>query len=265
MAYSLDQLKRKKVYIPPRVLFYGGNRLGKSTVGASAPNSIILPTEPTEADEIKALSAFPRLDSYTALLDAIEFLFTEDHPFETAVVDSADWADRLVTQHVCQQNGWANLESVKFNKDGYLQAVACWNEILVGLDALRKERSMMIILTAKETTRSVPDALGTHYTQFVPALSEGGQGMKADNPLKTVCDWCDVIGYIRHNIDIAQVKSATGTKDSKAVVQTGDCVRKLHLETHPSYLGGNRYGLSDMPFNNPFDWDFFINSIKQSI
>lgn len=263
MAYDLKAIKSTKRKLPPRMIIYGDNGLGKTPICASAPDSIgIL----TEADGMSAYDgqAFPECSTFEQVLDCVGCLIEEDHDFKTVFLDSADWTDALIQKEVCALNGWANIDSKDFNKDGYRQCVARWKELLEGLDILRSEKGMMVLLTCKVTSKQVTEVLTAPYTRFLPALSEGGPNMKDSNPLKLLCDWCDIIGLLRHNIEVNEVKSAGGKKDSKAVVQKGESTLKLHIEAHPSYVGKNRYGLSDIAFHNPFDWDSFLAAIDSN-
>ena len=258
---TLESLKKKRKYVPPRILLYAANRLGKSTALATAPNSVQIVTEPLSDDEILAGNAFPRCQTYGDVVDAVSWLMSEEHDFTCLTIDSADWVEKLIKDQICQERGWANLESVKFNKEGHLLVLAEWQQLLDALDVLRLQRGMMIVFCAKEAYRNATDTFGGTYPQSVPALSEGDRSMREHNPLKLMVDWCDIVGLIRHNIEIRKDENAVG-KQNKANVLGGDCRRKLHLEEHPSYMGGNRYGLKDMPFDNPFDWERLINAVK---
>lgn len=263
MTITLDSLRKKRKFVPPRVLLYAANRLGKSTAASDAPDCIIISTEPVNDDEIVAKFAFPRCESYLQVVEAVNWLLDNDHPFKAVAIDSADWVEKLIKEQVCAEKNWPSLDSVKFNKEGYLMVLQEWTDLLQALDVLRQQKGMMVIFTAKEAVRSVSDHFGGSYPQAIPALSEGLNGMKEDNPLKLVVDWCDIVGLIRHNLEVKEVKAASGgRKGTKAEVQKGDCARKLHLAAHPSYLGGNRYGLPDMPFSNPFDWEELLNRVK---
>ena len=82
---DLSKLEAKITLKPHRWVVYGGEGAGKSTLASQAPNPIFLCAEngaealPVRAHQIK---------SYQDLTDAIQWLYKEEHDYQTVVIDT---------------------------------------------------------------------------------------------------------------------------------------------------------------------------------
>ena len=74
-----------------------------STTAAQAPKPIFIPTE-DGLDQIDCHS-FPLAHSLADVQGALQALLQEEHNFETVVLDSADWLERLIWDSLCEQYG----------------------------------------------------------------------------------------------------------------------------------------------------------------
>ena len=99
----LETIQRGKQARPPRVLLYGVEGIGKSTFGSQAPKPIFLQTE-DGLDEIDC-DRFPLATKFDDVIAALKSLAAEKHDYESVVIDSLDWLERLVWDKLCQQYG----------------------------------------------------------------------------------------------------------------------------------------------------------------
>ena len=90
----LEQVHSGRRHRPPRMLIYGTEGIGKSTLAAEAPNPIFVPTE-DGLDQIEC-DSFPLAQSFDDVLAYLKTLAAEDHEYQTVVIDSADWLERLI-------------------------------------------------------------------------------------------------------------------------------------------------------------------------
>jgi membrane-associated protease RseP (regulator of RpoE activity) len=128
-----DIKKTNSAPLPRRIVLYGTHGIGKSTWAACAPDPVFIPTE----DGLQDINttAFPLAKSLVDVIEAISELAREDHPFKTAVIDSADWLERLVWQDVCEAGKKTSIEEFGYGK-GYSSAATKFSEVLDGPAAL---------------------------------------------------------------------------------------------------------------------------------
>ena len=246
MAFDLLSIRRTKRLRAPKIVIAGPGKIGKTTFAASAPNAIGILTE-DGADNVDA-AAFPLAQSLTDVYDAIKTLLKEQHDYQSVFLDSLDWLEPLVHEHVCAANKWANIEAPGYGK-GYVAAAEEWRTLLSGLEALRAQREMCVILIAHDKIKRFESPLHDGYDQYVLKLH--------DRAAALVQEWADVIGWANYRIVTTQSDAGYGQKETKART-TGD--RILHVEPHPAHMGGNRFGLKNMPLS----WEAFAAALAAS-
>lgn len=239
MAFDLSSISRTRRVRAPKIVVCGAGKVGKTTFASRAPDAVGILTE--EGADAVDTNAFPLAKSLSDVYSAIGTLINEEHDFKTVFVDSLDWLEPLVQAHVCAANGWANLDAPGFGK-GHVAAAEEWRNLLNGLDALRNERQLGVILIAHDKIKRVEDPLTEGYDSHVLKLH--------DRATALVMEWADVIGYAGYRVFTTKTDAGFGQKETKATT-TGE--RLLHVEAHPAHCGGNRFGLKNMPL----DWAVF--------
>jgi hypothetical protein len=237
---SLSTITSTRQRPPARVLIYGGPKVGKSTWAAGSPAPIFIRTE----DGLDSLDvpAFPLASTWTAVLDAVGSLCTEEHEFRTMVLDSMDWCEPLVWQAVCKAAGVDSIEKVGggYGK-GYTEAGTFWRQLLDGLDWLRTHKAMGVILIAHEATIKLEPPDGDAFDVAGLKLHKRAAAL--------VTEWADVIGYAHSKRAIRKEDAGFGREHVRAIPLGG---RVLTVGQHPAYLSGNRYGLPDeLPLDYP--------------
>jgi len=235
MAISLDSIVKTKHSAPPRIIVHGAEKVGKSTLFASADDCIFIQTE----DGLKGIDAqaFPLAENLEQVFDAIHTLQTEDHPFKVVVIDSADWLERLIHDQVCQDHGVKTIELAAggYGK-GYAEALNYWRQILSMLDDLNSRKGMVVAFICHSRLVTVQDPENEPYDCWKLKLHElksGNQGA-----LSLLSEWADIIGFARKKV---LVKKQTSGDKHRAI---DGKQRELLLEGSPAYLAGNRYNLS---------------------
>ena len=247
MSISLASITKTKRIRAPKIVVCGPGKIGKTTFAAMAPSAVGILTE-DGADNVDA-SAFPLCKSLSDVYEAIGVLLNEEHEFKTLFIDSLDWLEPLLQEHVCQQHGWKSIETPGYGK-GYIEASTEWRNLLNGLEALRQKRGMGIILIAHDKIKRIEDPLTEGYDSHVLKLH--------DRAAALVQEWADVIGYAGYRVFTTKTDAGFGQKETKATT-TGE--RILHVEAHPAHCGGNRFGLQNMPLN----WNEFQSALTQAV
>ena len=154
---------------PRRTLIYGVHGVGKSTFGAMAEQPIFITTE-EGANDIDC-DRFPLATRYADVLESLSSLYTDEHDYQTVVIDSLDWLERLIWAEVCAKRGVESVEDIGYGK-AYVFALTQWREVLSGLDALRNERGMSVILIAHAAIEKFANTETDTYDRYAPRLQK---------------------------------------------------------------------------------------------
>jgi hypothetical protein len=246
MSNLLATIRNTKAPKPPRLVLYGEHKVGKSSFAASAPNPIFIQTE----DGLDALNvnAFPLSTSFEHVMLCINELQTQEHNFQSVVIDSLDWLEDLIHTHVCKVNGKQSIEDFGYGK-GYTMALDFWGGFLASLNQLRLTKNMAVILICHEQVKRFDNpAAGASYDRYQPKMRE-----KAADKMQ---EWADAIGFAAIETHV-NVEAKTMTR----FVNPQSSQRILHLQESPAFVAGNRYG---MPAQIPLEWNAFITAFMQA-
>ncbi len=232
----LEQVHSGRRHRPPRLLIYGTEGIGKSTLASQAPAAIFIPTE-DGLDQIECES-FPLARSFDNVLSYLAVLSTEDHQYKTVVIDSADWLERLIFDHVCKQYGAKSIERVDggYGK-GYVHALAQWRQVIDALRYLREQRGMIVVVLAHAKIEKFADPESTTFDRFSPRLNK--------NATALLCEWCDAI--------LLATRERGAAKGEKSGGQ-----RILRCVGSPACVAKNRYGL---PETLPLSWPALVSGL----
>jgi len=106
----LANIQRGRQPMPPRIVLYGTEGIGKSTFASQAPRPIFVPTE----DGLSEIDCerFPLAKTFEDVLTDLSALAIEEHEYQTVVLDSLDWLERLIWDVLCRQFNVASIEKV---------------------------------------------------------------------------------------------------------------------------------------------------------
>ncbi|MEP0847333.1 MAG: ATP-binding protein [Phycisphaerae bacterium] len=227
----LEQVQRGRVAAPRRTTIYGPHGVGKSTFGAMAEAPIFIQTEDglTNID----CERLPLATKYADVIAALGELYTEPHEYRTVVVDSVDWLERLIWAEVCQKRGVESIEDIGYGK-GYVFALTNWREVLSGLDALRNERGMHIILIAHAQIEKFANPETDTYDRYSPRLQKLASAL--------VQEWCDDVLFATYRI---HTKTTNEGFDRKRVQGIGTGERIIRTTERPAHVAKNRLGLPE--------------------
>lgn len=245
----LNQIQRGKASKPPRVLIYGTEGIGKSTFGAEAPRPIFIQTE-DGLDEINC-DRFPLATSYEQVSTALQELRTADHDYESVVIDSLDWLERLVWDSLCQEYGVSSIEKVDGGyARGYTHALKHWREIIHHLNELRNQRGMVVVLIAHSKVERFEDPEAASYDRYSPRLHKHASAL--------VSEWCDAVLFATRKIR-TQSEDAGFNRKRNIAHAVGRDERIMRCVGGPSCVAKNRYGITD---ELPLSWSAFIQSLS---
>lgn len=200
---------------PPRVLLYGVEGIGKSSFGSQAPKPIFIQTE-DGLDEINC-DRFPLAIKFDDVTSALRTLQSESHDYETVVIDSLDWLERLVWDKLCEQYAVASIEKVDGGyARGYMLALSLWREVLDLLNALRNRGMVVILIDDAGVERAFGEC---HRYPPTPVQGSVSSGLRfAKFPRVADDTWCGDFqsrrGISRTELAHTRIEEANAASDS---------------------------------------------------
>lgn len=245
---EISKLKETTDNFPPRLVIYGPNGCGKSTFAAEAPDVIFADVE-KGLEGINAVKFQP--NSWQEMIQFMESLYTQDHDRKTLAIDTLDWLERLIHKQIAEECGHSSIADIPYGK-GYRLALDLWKQLLEGLDALRKDKNMTIILIAHDQIERFDDPNGDSYYRYTIRLHEAAAGM--------VYDWAHGVLFVNDKKITVKEDIGFNQKKTKAVASN----RFLYTNGNLAFIAKNRKNLSlpdQIPFIEGQSWSDFISAI----
>ena len=241
----LSQVKKGKIKKPHLVLVYGVDSVGKTTFGASAPKSVIVGPE-AGSNNIDTSRIEPK--SFSEISSVIKELIDDKHEYETLVLDSLDWIEPLVWQHVCHEGKVDSIEKYGggYGK-GYSRALEYWLQMIDSIKQLRERRSMNVVIIAHSQIKVFNDpAQPAPYDRYMLKLNEKASAL-----------WREFVDTVL----FATFETFVEEKDGKKTKAYGDGVRVAFTERRPGFDAKNRFGL---PVQIPFSWADYVTAVESA-
>lgn len=247
MSINISSISAAHNAACPRIGLYGTDGIGKSTLGSQMPSPVFIQAE----DGLGGLScnAFPLATCYQDILDAIGVLYTDKHEYRTVIVDSVDWVEQLLWAHLAREGKHDSIEGYGYGK-GYVLAAERFRELLDGLNALRLERKMMVLLIAHSQVKRFDDPTCEPYDRYCLKLHARIASM--------VAEWVDILAFATQPLITKKEDVGFNQKKSRGI-QTGE--RVMRLSKTPAYDAKNRFNLPD---ELPLSWLALENALKVS-
>lgn len=232
-----------------KVVIYGPEGVGKSTLASQFPNALFIDTEDSTSHmDVKRLK---KPSSWTELISMVDWV-KQNNPCSTLIIDTADWAQRLAEQQVMTENNWKSIESPGYG-EGYVKAREYWGKLLDKLSDVR-DAGVNVVLTAHTEIKRFDDPTeGLGYDRYELKLAKRANAHIAG----LTKEWADMVLFI--NYEVYAVKRE-GSMNNKAQAQGGQ--RKLYTTHHPAYDAKNRF---DLPNSMPLDYSGIAHVIPDLI
>jgi hypothetical protein len=227
------KIVRGQQQVPFVGVIYSGEGLGKTTFASKAPRPLFLDTERgTRQLDVDRID----ITDWTDLLGAINSLCRDAQGYQTIVVDTIDWAERLAVEAILRTSGKRSIEDFGFGK-GYVHLAEYVGRLLQGCDSLVEHGLNVILLAHAKVARISPPDQTDGYDRYELKLS------KQVSPL--IKEWPDALLFANYRTIVKEGNDGR----HKAI---GGRERMMHCNRSAAWDAKNRYGLPDVL---PFDFD----------
>ena len=243
---SLANVKKGKIIEPRRIMIYGVHGIGKSTFAASAPDPVFVPTE--EGTNDLDIARFPVAKDFNEFMTYLHELRIEGHEFQTVVIDTLDWLEKLIHKFVAEKQDKKSIEDIGYGR-GYKLAIQYWDMFFDILDKLRREKKMTVILLAHSVVTNFKDPSTESYDRYAPDLHK--------EVVNTIQEWCDEVFFANYQITTKTTESGFNQTRTRGL-SAGD--RILHTSERPSHYAKRRI---DLPDQIPLQFGVYFEALKK--
>jgi len=246
----IEAIQRGKQPMPPRLLVYGTEGIGKSTLAAGAPKPVFIQTE-DGLSEIEC-DKFPLAASLDDVLAVLTELASAEHSYQTVVVDSLDWLERLIWDAICREHRVTSIEKADGGyQRGYVHALSHWRRFVDALNVLRNCKGMAIILIAHAKVEKFEDPESAAYDRYSPRLHKHACAL--------LTEWSDAVLFATRKFRTEKEEQGFGKERTIAMsVGASGGERVLRCVGAPACVAKNRYGL---PPELPLSWPALMAGI----
>lgn len=218
-----------------KVVIYGPEGVGKSTLASCFPSPLFIDVEGGTAHLDVCRVEPPR--SWASLLALIDKVIEHERKaqtrgaseYSTLVLDTADWAEKLAMQALCDKYKWSSIESANYGK-GYVYLAEEFTSLLAVLDrCLAVGMNVVVAAHAKMRKFEQPDEMGA-YDRWELKLTK--------NCAPLLKEWADMVLFCNYQTYVIN------TENNTKKAQGGK--RVMYTSHHPCWDAKNRVGLPDV-------------------
>lgn len=227
------EIIKGKIPTAKRVLIYGPEGIGKSTLAAAFPEPVFIDTEGSTRD--MDVARLPVPSSFAHLTEEVNWVALNPGDIKTLVIDTADWAEKMARNLVISRDPTGKATSIEdfgYGK-GY---VFVWEEmgrLLSACDRVIKA-GVNIVMTAHAAIRK--------FEQPGDAGSYDRWELKLQNsPKANICamlkEWADMVLFCNYEV--------TTFKNEEKKTKAAGGQRVMYTTHNPAFDAKNRYNLPE--------------------
>ena len=210
---------------PIKICIYGAEGVGKTSLAANMPEPLFIDTEGgTSRLNVRRIKCV----TWESLISVVKEVINTPSVCRTLVIDTADWAESLCVDYVCNKYRKANIEDFGYGK-GYTYLAEEFGEFLKLLSKLVDVGiNPVVIAHGKPRKYELPEEQG-QFDRWEMKLS------KQVAPL--IKEWCDMLLFCNYKTFVVT------TENNSKKAQGGK--RVMYTTHNPCWDAKNRFNLPD--------------------
>lgn len=215
-----------RVMRPQKLVLYGVEGIGKTSLAAQTPEPLFIDTEGGTAHlDVRRLQ---KPASWEELIALIKEVAATPDVCRTLVIDTADWAEQMAIDHICQKYKQPGLESFGYGK-GYTFLAEEFSRMLAACDeVILSGKNVVITAHARQRRVELPDEAGGFDVWGLKLSKQCAPLLK---------EWPDALLFINYKTYVVATDSNTHkAQGSKRVIYTSHS---------PVWDAKNRHGLQE--------------------
>ena len=251
----MEGVIKGRSFAPRKIMVYGPPGVGKTSFACQAPNPIVIQTEQGAGDV--GADRFPVCKTFEQFWTQCGQVVEGGQGYDTIVIDSLNWLEKLVHKYICDKHGAENIEDTKVKEfayqAGYNFALDAWDNIIDKFDEMMESTGANMIMCAHSKIQEFKDPTTDNYERFVPALHVSKKGIGAGSRLQ---QWCDEVLFINK-------KAMIRTTDKGEAKAIGGEDTYIFTQGRPSFDAKNRLNLpSEMVYEQGKGWEQYAMYLK---
>lgn len=252
-----------------RIVIAGQEKMGKTTIGAGAPDTLLIPLEVGYAGvNVRKTPMMQSWEDVQQLIaEVMQSAQAGTFPYKTMVFDSATALERHIHDYVLRLDptykpGSSKTVTMESAHGGYGKAYNLANSVFEGLlkqlDQLAVLGGINIVLTCHVFSSKITDPTSGEYDSW-DLLLHSPKNSKTYGKRELITQWADVIGFLYEPMYLMAADKGSMTRG-----MSQNKGRVLALSRTPSYTAGNRFGIvGELPIPAPpaNGWNSFAEAL----
>ena len=226
-----------------RIVVYGPEGVGKSTFASRFPNAVFIDTE--GSTKPLDVARFDPPTSWEMLMQEVGYVRSHPTEFNTLVIDTADWAEKLCIKKICDKAQKDGIEDFGWGK-GYVYVQEEFGRLLNELEeVVHAGINVVIAAHAKMNKVEQPDEMGAYDRWELKLTKQTAPMLK---------EWADALFFANYKTIVVN------TGDKKYKGQGGQ--QRIMYTTHTAaWDAKNRHSLPDVL---PFDYNQIAHIVENT-